>query len=143
MKIEIKTALKDFHEVDITQARHYVKYLLREGLPNIRETADKVAYIETNRLRGITVEELLYSDKDTGKNLYKENKNMGRNGCEVVQLTREGKFVAIHDSLKAAAKALGAPISNISRACKKNHMTSKGYKWMYLDEYIKQGGKIE
>lgn len=59
MKIEIKTALKDFHEVTVIQARHYVKYLLREGLPKIRGTADKIAYIEANRLRGITVEELL------------------------------------------------------------------------------------
>lgn len=59
MKIEIKTALKDFHEVSIVQAQRYVKYLIREGLPKIRGTADKIKYIEANRLRGITVEELL------------------------------------------------------------------------------------
>ena len=106
MAIEIKTALKDFHEVDITQARHYVKYLIREGLPKIRGTEDKVKYIEANRLRGITVEKLL-DDKNTPKNLYKENR--GVKCKEVVQLTLEGEFVEKFDSVADAGRAVGGP----------------------------------
>jgi hypothetical protein len=139
MKIEIKTALTDFHEVNRERARHYVKYLIREGLPKIRGTEDKIKYIEANRLRGITVEELL-DDKNTPKSLYRKSRGVER---AVVQLTIEGEFVEKYDSVADAGRAVDAESTNICKALRNENRTCQGFKWMYLEDYIKQGEKVE
>lgn len=55
-KIEIKSLFTDWHEVSEEQARRYVRHLLR-SLPMIAKDK-KTEWIEQNRLRGITVNEL-------------------------------------------------------------------------------------
>ncbi len=134
MAIEIKTALKDFHEVSVLQAQHYIRYLIREGLPKIRGTADKIAYIEANRLRGITVEELL-----------KDKVYVSEDGTSMstVQLTLNGEFVAIHSSQKKAAEAVGMAYTGyIGEVCKGKRASAHGYKWMRLIDYVDKGGVI-
>ena len=56
MKIEIKGLFSDWIEVDPQQAREYVK-LLKRGITNLNDT-DKNKYINSKRLKGITVGEL-------------------------------------------------------------------------------------
>ena len=54
--IEIKGVFSDWKEVEAEKAREYVK-LIRKGITNLSD-AEKNKYINTKRLRGITVEEL-------------------------------------------------------------------------------------
>ena len=56
--IEIKTFFNDWYEVNKEQAEAYIKQIMK-GMTNLKE-ADKVKFVEEKRLRGITVEELLY-----------------------------------------------------------------------------------
>lgn len=54
--IEIKSYYTDWHEVNEEVARRYVRWLMK-NLPMVRK-ADKKPWIEKNRLRGITIDEL-------------------------------------------------------------------------------------
>jgi len=56
-KIEIKGLFSDWIEVDLQQARDYVK-MLKRGITNLSDL-DKNKYINEKRLKGITVEEIL------------------------------------------------------------------------------------
>lgn len=56
-KIEIKSLFCDWHYVNKTQAKEYVYYLL-ENITNIKGQ-ELINYIENNKLRNITVNELL------------------------------------------------------------------------------------
>jgi intergrase/recombinase len=56
IKIEIKGLFCDWVEVDAQQAREYVK-IIKRGMTNLNDT-DKNKYINSKRLKGITVEEL-------------------------------------------------------------------------------------
>lgn len=56
---------------------------------------------------------------------------------QVVQLDKEGDLISVFQSLKEAADFIGVRSENISRVCKGKMKTSRGYKWMYLEEYEK------
>lgn len=56
-KIEIKSSFKDWHEVDKETAKQYVLHLMHH-ITNI-PSKEKEEYIEQNKIRGITVKELL------------------------------------------------------------------------------------
>ena len=56
MKIMVKSFFTGWHEVSKEQAQNYVKHLW-QGMTAIAEP-QKVAYIERNKLQGITVKEL-------------------------------------------------------------------------------------
>ena len=55
-KIEIKGLFSEWVEVDAQQARKYVE-MLKRGMTNLNDT-DKNKYINSERLKGITVGEL-------------------------------------------------------------------------------------
>lgn len=55
-KIEIRGLFTDWTEVKLQQAGEYIKTIKR-GMANLKDT-DKNKYINSKRLRGITVEEL-------------------------------------------------------------------------------------
>lgn len=55
--IEIKSLFTDWHEVDEKTAKQYIRALIK-GI-TIMTKDQKIKYIEANRLRGITVKELL------------------------------------------------------------------------------------
>ena len=57
-KIEIRGLFSDWVEVNPQKAREYVK-MLKRGITNLNDI-DKNNYINSKRLRGITVEELEY-----------------------------------------------------------------------------------
>ena len=56
--IEIKTFFTDWHEVSREKAEEFIKLVISgaQALPHV----EKIKFIEEKRLRGITVEELLY-----------------------------------------------------------------------------------
>ena len=53
---------------------------------------------------------------------------------KVVQLTLEGEFVRVWDSMTETTKE-GFSCQCVCRCCKKERKTHKGFKWMYLSEY--------
>ena len=55
-KIEIRGIFSEWTEVNLRQAREYIK-IIKRGMTNLKDT-DKNNYINAKRLRGITVEEL-------------------------------------------------------------------------------------
>lgn len=54
---------------------------------------------------------------------------------KVVQLSKDGEFIKIHNTLKDGATEIGALSPNIVKCCKGIYNTTGGYKWMYLEEY--------
>lgn len=54
---------------------------------------------------------------------------------KVVQLTKEGSFVKVFETMKDAQASTGAHPANITNCCKGKRKTTGGYKWMYLEEY--------
>lgn len=50
----------------------------------------------------------------------------------IVQLTMEGKFIREH---KSASYIEGYETSNINKCCNKQISSSKGYRWLFADEY--------
>lgn len=53
----------------------------------------------------------------------------------VVQLSKDGNFIAKHNSITEAADYNEMNKSHISCCCKGKRKTTGGYKWMYLEEY--------
>lgn len=56
-------------------------------------------------------------------------------GIPVVQLTKDGEFIAKYDSAAIAAEENGISNSHIGCCCKGKRKTTGGYKWMYLKDY--------
>lgn len=54
----------------------------------------------------------------------------------VVQLTILGSVVAFHDSVNSAAKAINRTPSSISRVCCHRGISSGGFGFVFLDEYL-------
>lgn len=59
------------------------------------------------------------------------------NSIKVVQLTLNGEFIKIHNSIRDANRETNA--LNINKACTGERKSACGFKWMYYDDYIKIG----
>lgn len=57
----------------------------------------------------------------------------------VVQLDRNGNYIAEYESGKSASRETGIADGNIQRCCKGSISTAGGYKWLYANEY--NGGR--
>ena len=64
------------------------------------------------------------------------------NSVPIVQLTIFEELVHQYSSI-SEAKSQGFNTTCIGDCCRGQQKTHKGYKWMYLKDYIKQGGKID
>lgn len=54
----------------------------------------------------------------------------------VVKLTLTGDLIEIFDTVKLAELSVNGTV-NIAKCCNGDYEQSKGYKWMYLEDYIK------
>lgn len=54
---------------------------------------------------------------------------------KVVQLSLDGSFIALYDSIAIASRTLGINRTSISLCCRGINQTGKGYRWMYLADY--------
>ncbi|QIC46301.1 hypothetical protein GAG94_03650 [Lysinibacillus sphaericus] len=62
---------------------------------------------------------------------------------EVVQLSLDGNLIAKHNSIASAGISLNkTSLSSISYVCKGKAKTAYGYRWVYLEDYEKQFGKL-
>ncbi len=60
---------------------------------------------------------------------------------EIVQLSLDGDFIKVHNSVTKASLEVGSTTSSISKVCKNKQKTAGGYRWMYkqdYDKYIKE-----
>lgn len=80
----------------------------------------------------------MYGRKQTEESNHK-NRMSQPNRKPVVQLDKDTlELIHVYDSAKQAALAVGGSHGNICRSCKETHRVTKGFKWMYYSEYIKQ-----
>lgn len=76
------------------------------------------------------------SEAKKGKQLGKNNPNYG-NGRHVIQLSCFGEYIAEYISADEAEKLTGVNRSSIRRCCCYKQKTAGGYKWMYVEDYLK------
>lgn len=62
---------------------------------------------------------------------------------QIVQLSLDDSFIRVWDYLKQAHIELHISEECIRDTCKNKREHFAGYKWMYLEDYISQGGKID
>lgn len=55
----------------------------------------------------------------------------------IVQLTKNGEYIATYQGAMQVEKDLGFNNSNISSCCNGKRKTANGYKWQYLSDYQK------
>ena len=86
-----------------------------------------------------------YNPKDFEKKLYEEGSVVlpkPKSGSEhpdsikVVQLTLEGDFVCVWDSMGRTVEE-GFDYKHVCDCCRGKRKTHKGFKWMYLSDYEK------
>lgn len=54
---------------------------------------------------------------------------------KVVQLSLNGDFIAMYDSITQASQTLNISRGSISRICRRITNSFRGYKWLYLEDY--------
>lgn len=69
--------------------------------------------------------------QDHIQNLRKASKNKRA----IIQLTLDGQFIREWESLSDIVRATGFDQGNISSVCAGRQQTSKGFKWMYKEDY--------
>lgn len=57
----------------------------------------------------------------------------------VVQLNKDGTYVAEYESIREASRCTNIPRKGISRCCNHKLLTSGDYQWMFKNEYIQNG----
>ena len=89
---------------------------------------------EINRICGTTNN--IYSIKSKIARLNNALDRMHEsNQKKTVQLDLNGNLIKIHESAKHAAESVNCPIQNITRVCRGERNTARGYKWCYLINY--------
>lgn len=71
-----------------------------------------------------------------GKKHTKETKR--KLGIPVIQLSKDGEFIARHETMEEAANYNKISKSHISCCCKGKRKTTGGYRWMYAEDYEKK-----
>ncbi len=77
----------------------------------------------------------------SGKNnpMYGKSGKDSPSSKKIVQLTLDNEFIRIWDSISEVAIELGFNTSTISKCCRGIKHKHKDFKWMYYEDYIKQG----
>jgi hypothetical protein len=60
------------------------------------------------------------------------------NQKKTVQLNLNNQVLKVYDSARDAALAVNCPIQNITRVCRGERNSARGYKWIYLVDYEEQ-----
>lgn len=60
------------------------------------------------------------------------------NAKKVIQMSRDGEYIATYNTIKEASKIVNIGIGHIGSCCTGKRKTTGGFKWAYYDEYIKQ-----
>ena len=71
--------------------------------------------------------------------MYGKSGKYSPNSKKIVQLTLDNEFIKVWDSISDAVRELGFDCSTISKCCRGIKHKHKGFKWMYYEDYIKQG----
>ena len=71
--------------------------------------------------------------------MYGKSGKYSPNSKKIVQLTLDNEFIRVWDSISEAVRELGFNSSTIAKCCRGIKHKHKGFKWMYYEDYIKQG----
>ena len=144
-----------------TQKQVNIHRLVAEAFIPNPENKPYVDHINTDKLdnracnlRWVTQKEnlnnLLTKDKmnsrkqseETKKKLSESHKNSDKTiRIKVVQLNKDtNELIKIWNSATEAEREGGFANNNINRCCRGKYKTHKGYKWMYYEDWLKQGG---
>lgn len=81
---------------------------------------------------------LVFRDVPKRKKMSAETKQKLQNNCptkkQVIQLSKTGETIYIHDSISAAARFIGTDLKSIKRACKGKVKTCKGFIWKFKEQ---------
>lgn len=91
-----------------------------------------------------TIRKVLLENGVTEKDIDKRKRQTcNRNAKPVVQLSLSGEYITTFSSAKVAGESLGKPSTSICGCCnhKPKYKTAYGYKWLFLEEYNKNGDK--
>lgn len=61
---------------------------------------------------------------------------------KVVQLTKDGEFIDMYETMSLAEKKTGVKYPNIWKVCHGKQELAKGFRWMFYDDYIDMVGGI-
>jgi len=62
--------------------------------------------------------------------------------CPVVQISMKGDFINMFHTLKDASIIIGINVDGITKCCKHRIDSYKGYKFIYKEEYLNNGGLL-
>lgn len=91
-----------------------------------------------------TIRNILLKNGITGEDIDKRKRQTcNKNAKPVVQLSLNDEYIATFPSAKVAGESLGKPSTSICGCCnhKSKYKTAYGYKWVFLEEYNKNGAK--
>lgn len=98
----------------------------KKGKKQSQETIEKIGKALKGKLKG---------RKQSKEHIENRAKALS---IPIVQLTKNGEYIATYKSATQVKKELGFHNSHIIGCCKGKRKTHKGYKWMYLSDYKKQ-----
>ena len=79
------------------------------------------------------------SMKGSNNPMYGRKGEYASNSRKIVQLELDGSLVRKWNCISDVVRELGFNCGSISRCCRGKLKKHKGYKWMYYEDYIKQG----
>ena len=77
--------------------------------------------------------------KGSNNPMYGRKGEYASNSRKIVQLELDGSLVRKWNCISDVVRELGFNCGSISRCCRGKLKKHKGYKWMYYEDYIKQG----
>lgn len=91
----------------------------------------------------VKIGSILNISEETVRNYLKKGTKIGlcdyevekRRNVKVVQLTLDGEYINTFDSIIKASKEAGVGKTSIINACNGAFQHSKGFKWLYLEDY--------
>lgn len=113
------------------------------GKSHSQETKEKISKANKGRLVGDSNPNYNKERSRETKDRISESRKGKYNGEKhhnskpVVQLSKDGEFVARYKTIRESAKSTKGNRNAISQCCKGNQKTSNGYIWMYEEEYNK------
>lgn len=136
----------DYIKIEGLARRTFIKEASRIWNEDTSATALEIS--RRMKLNRYTILRYLIRGNEIGWCNYTREEDARRNGNKptqnkkhkVVQLTKDGEFVAEWESMTEASKNTRATFQNISSVCKGRVKTAGGYRWMYKDDYDKIKG---